>query len=283
MIKKHRHGQVRSRNEEFTQRTATKIWDERPSDDNPYIASTVKCHGYDLFELLKKKSFVDVFFLLFKGELPSSEESELLEALMIGLINPGPRHAATRAAMNAGVGKTNPIHILPIGLSVLGGNHHGAGIVDAAMRFFRKNQKQDALLFAKELMQRFTANKEIKSDDKTDFFCDECPGFGSLYGGIDLISENLVEVLVNKAGAGPALKWGVKVSEISQESGVGWLSTGIASAVFADLGFHPRIGGSLFQLIRAPGIAAHGIELANKHFTAMPFVKDEDYLIEENT
>ena len=54
----------------------------------------------------------------------------------------------------------------------------------------------------------------------------------------------------------------------------------IAAAVFADLGFQPRAGGCLFQLLGAPGLVAHGIELANKPITAMPFVSDENYAIE---
>ena len=145
MTTTHKHQKVESRNEKFTDRTATKIWCETPSDDNPYIASRALCHGYDLIELMQNRSFVDVFYLLFRGELPSVEDSRLLEQLMIGLINPGPRHPATRAAMNAGVGKTNPVHILPIAASVLGGNYLGGGEIEQAIRFFRKHLKKKNL------------------------------------------------------------------------------------------------------------------------------------------
>ena len=55
--------------------------------------------------------------------------------------------------------------------------------------------------------------------------------------------------------------------------------SGIAAAVFTDLGFSPRAGAGLFQLLGAPGLLAHGAELANKPVTAMPFVKDENYAI----
>jgi citrate synthase len=33
-------------------------------------------------------------------------------------------------------------------------------------------------------------------------------------------------------------------------------------------------------LLSAPGLVAHGLEMANKPITAMPFVKDENYVIE---
>src|SRR3982750_4204076 len=129
-MSEYKHEQVRSRNEPFAQRTATRIWHEEPSGDNPYIARSALCHGYDLFELMDKRSFVDVFYLLFRGELPSKADAQLLQTLMIALINPGPRHPATRAAMNTGVGKTDPVHILPIATAVLGGQHAGSGDVE---------------------------------------------------------------------------------------------------------------------------------------------------------
>ena len=69
MTQEKTHEKVRSRNEAFTQRTATRIWHEEPSEDNPYIAASALCHGYDLFELMEKRSFVEVFYLLFRGEL----------------------------------------------------------------------------------------------------------------------------------------------------------------------------------------------------------------------
>ena len=83
---------IKKRALKFDSKTITKIWQEIPSDYNPYLTEEIRCHGYDLFELIKKKSFVDVLFLLFVGELPTKEQTLLLETLLIGLINPGPRH-----------------------------------------------------------------------------------------------------------------------------------------------------------------------------------------------
>jgi citrate synthase len=63
---------------------------------------------------------------------------------------------------------------------------------------------------------------------------------------------------------------------------MGWLSTGVAAAAFCDLGFHPRVGAGLYQLLCAPGLLAHGFELANKPITAMPFLDEEHYVIDQN-
>ncbi|MEO0444355.1 MAG: citrate synthase, partial [Pseudomonadota bacterium] len=78
-----KHQQVRSRNEKFAEKTATRIWSEQATEDNPYIAESALCHGYDLFELVDQCSFVQVLYLLYRGELPSKDQEKLLESLMI--------------------------------------------------------------------------------------------------------------------------------------------------------------------------------------------------------
>ena len=271
MSEEPKHDQVRSRNEPFTQKTATRIWSEQPSEDNPYIAAKTFCHGYDLIELMEKRSFIDVFYLLFRGELPTKPEAQLLQSLMIALINPGPRHAATRAAMNVGVGKTDPLHILPIASAVLGGAHLGGGEIESAMRFLRKRHHEDPALVANEMI-----NTQQEQEHENNY-----AGFGKQYGGVDLMTNTIAQQLLTMRAAGDALRWGHQFAAALEPHGVGWLTTGIAAAVFADLGFHPRAGGCLFQLFGAPGLVAHGLELANKPITAMPFVSDENYVIEQ--
>lgn len=270
----HKHEPVRSRNEPFVARTATRIWCEQASTDNPYIANDVFCYGYDLFELMEKRSFVDVFYLLFRGELPSKSAAQLLQALMIALINPGPRHPATRAAMNAGVGKSDPVHILPIASAVLGGEYAGGGIIEASMRFLRKHQDSDPQGYARQLLT------QLELENGSELLLSQIPGFGGVYGGVDLLAKKIALQLVAMEASGPALRWGCELAAQLEPHGIGWTNTGIAAAVFADLGFQPRAGGCLFQLLGAPGLVAHGIELANKPITAMPFVRDEDYVIE---
>jgi len=271
-MKKERQ-QVTSRNETFTQRQLTKIWQEMPDQENPYVAESCRCHGYDLFELMGKRSFVDVLYLLFQGELPNKDQEKLLENLMIALINPGPRHPATRAAMLTGVGKTDPAHILPISLTILGGNHLGAGEIEGAMRFLRKQSKKDPVQVAQETLS------EQEKPGAGDWH--PAPGFGNRFGGIDTLACQTAKQIAKLPGAGPALAWGHTFSCALHPYKMGWLTTGLAAAAFSDLGFQPRAGGSLFQLLCAPGLLAQGLELANKPITAMPFPKDENYIIEE--
>jgi citrate synthase len=274
---------VQSRNEPFSARASTRIWAEQPSPDNPYIATGALCHGYDLFELMDKRSFVDVFYLLFRGELPSAAETQLLQTLMIALINPGPRHPATRAAMNVGVGKTNPLHILPIASAVLGGEYQGGGEVENAMRFLRKYQKTNPSDFLKQHpadLQTLAPDTDVSDQSGDETPTSPTPGFGKRHGGIDLMAAGIAARLVKLEAAGKALEWGDEFAKNLAPSGSGWFITGVAAAVFADLGFQPKAGGALFQLLGAPGLVAHGLEVANKPITAMPYVSDANYTIE---
>jgi len=265
---------VKKRDVKFVSRTVTRLWNEEPTTDNPYLAEKCRCHGYDILELARHRSFVEVLFLLLGGELPTKEQAGLLETLMVAFINPGPRHPATRAAMNTGVGKSKTVHILPIGLSVLGGAHLGGEETETAMRFIRKHQHADP----KVLAEKFLAENKRPADGDWHIV----PGFGSRFGGIDPMPDKVALLLEECPACGDGIKWGNVFSEALKSSGMGWLAPGVAAAVFCDLGFHPRVAGGLFQLISAPGILAHGLEMANKPINAMPFLDEENYIIDKN-
>jgi citrate synthase len=265
-------GRVKSRGTEFARQASTSIWKEVPCEDNPYVAARCLCHGYDLLALLKSRSFVEVLYLLLKGDLPSAEQCELLEKLMIGLCNPGPRHPATRAGMNAGVSKTYAADLLPVSLLAMSGSILGAAEVEASMRFLRANWRRQVGIVIGSLI--------ADADNQGDGACHIAPGFGASFGGIDQMTNSLAEVIASLPGAGRALAWSREFSDALSGYGMGWLSTGLAAAVFLDLGFHPRLGPGLFQLISAPGLLAHSTEMAARPMTAMPFLPDDRYIDE---
>lgn len=275
-MQEYKHAQVRNRNEVFAERTGSKIWCEQPSTDNSFIAKSALCHGYDIYELMAKRSFVDVFYLLFRGELPSPAQANLLQQLMIALINPGPRHPATRAAMNAGVGKTHTVHILPIASSVLGGDYLGGGEVEEAMRFIAAQQHLSLEECCRQVVTQYSLDALSANDYPL------LPGFGCFYGGIDLFAQEVAERLAALPAAGESLHWGQQFAAALAVHNAGWRITGVAAVVLADLGFSPRSGAALFQLLGAPGLLAHGLEMAGKPIFAMPFVSDENYVVERN-
>ncbi len=270
--KDHNFAQVEKRQDVYEEKQITKIWQEIPSNTNPYITQASLCHGYDLLELIEKKSFIDVVYLLFRGELPCTNNRQLLEKTFIAFINPGPRHPSTRAAIDAGIGKTDPELILPIGLNLLSGEYCGAAEVESAMRWLRKNRKHSPDLLIESILLE---NSATESEDIT-----IAPGFGTLFGGVDELVLSVANTLKVLPSAGRIMSWADEFVTSLQPHGYSWLSTGLVAAVLCDLGFQPRMGAGLFQMMSAPGIFAHAIEVANKPITAMPFIDDEQYIIE---
>jgi citrate synthase len=272
---KPREFHVSRRSDQFAKKMTTRIWLESPSRKNPYVAKASYCHGYDILELAAKRTFPEVVYLLFKGELPDEKEAALFGALMVAFINPGPRHPATRAAMNAGVGKTDPSNILPVALSIFGGEHLGSGEVEPSIRWLRKNLRTPPKEVAGELLKT-----GLLAEPEGDVHI--APGFGSYYGGIDEMSSSIADYLLTLPAAGKVMHWAAEFCRELNEHNMGWISTGVVAATLADLGFQPRMAPGVFQLMSAPGIFAHGIEMAAKPLTAMPFPDAEDYFIESD-
>jgi citrate synthase len=99
---------------------------------------------------------------------------------------------------------------------------------------------------------------------------------------INLAKEkpDIAKHLASMEAASEALIWGEQLAQKLAPFGQGWLMTGVAAAVFTDLGVPPHLGGPLYQLMSAPGLLAHAAELIKKPITAMPFVTDDQYHIE---
>ncbi|MFA7555628.1 MAG: citrate synthase [Spongiibacteraceae bacterium] len=265
MIENKQQGQkVERRDETFAEAIETKIWCETASESNPYIAQKNLVHGYDHLELMAKKSYSEMTFLMLKGELPGKDELALFDATLVALSNLGPRHAATRAVMNASVSKTDITHLLPLALSILSGAHLGAKEVFDSVRFIRKNMNKDPEAVLATLLDA--------GDQKV-----HMPGFGARFGDVEIIPEQMAAQLASFVAAGKGLDWCQRLIGIAKEYNVGWFITGVASAAFVDLGFTPKAAAGLFQMAVSPGLLAHGIEMSNKPITAMPFVAEDKY------
>ena len=250
------------RNDEYQVRYKTKIFKENESTENPYLESSVECRGYDLLELAENIGFVEYLFLVFRGRLPETVESQILNRALIVLSMPGVRHPATRAAVVAGVGKTLPESVLPAALLVLNGKHNGAGKLQEAMHFLR------------------SAARGKEDPDKLDLQLQ--PGFGLHYGSPYIYLDDICDTLIGEQDW-VYLKLGKALIESSRKNGkpVGWLWTGLFAALFCDLGIQPRFAPGFMQSICSPCLVAQGMENANQPTTILPFVTDDDYAFAE--
>jgi len=258
----------------YAEQAQTSIFLEQASEKNPYVSKANFLQGYNILELMQKKSFTEVLLLLFTGKLPSAKNAALLEKLQIGLMNLGPRHPAIKSAMVAGVSKTNVEHLLPIGLSVLGGELNGAKEVQQSMGFLQENVNLSATAVADKLIADLP-----NSPSQGEFHL--CPGFGNQYGSIDEFTVDLAEQIYESLSditACQYLIWAKEFSLVLQTHNMGCLKTGLAAAVFCQLGLTNRQGVGLYQIICAPGIFAHGVEQMHKPITAIPMLSDEQHI-----
>ncbi|MBP8924886.1 MAG: hypothetical protein KBG75_03430 [Pseudomonadales bacterium] len=258
-----------SRDTHFAAKVRTRIWEEVADPVNPYLASGARCHGYALEDMVEQLDFADTLFLLLRGELPSAIDARLLQRFLVAFCNPGPRHAATRAVMNAAASGTRSPSLAAIGLTVLGGDHLGSGEVERCMRFIARHRDTDPQALATTL----SAAAATPGDTRI------APGFGTLFGDIDSFAEELATLFCATTNQSGALGWASRFATALHPVGSGWLVPGVVAAIASELGFGAAAGGMLYQLASLPGLMAHGLEMAGQGISAMPFIPDQHYTL----
>ena len=143
------------------------------------------------------------------------------------------------------------------------------------MRFLRRASRKPAEHTVQEFITPYIDQYTPEQGD-----WHPVPGFGNHFGDIDPMVRNYANHLGHLVAAGECINWARDLCDILQQYRLGRLMTGLTAAVLSDLGFQPRAGAGLYQLMCAPGLLAHGLEYANKPLNAVPFVADEHYHIE---
>lgn len=247
----------------------TRIWLEEPEPDNPFATRAAFCHGYDVFgEMVGQATWVEMLYLLFRGEAPSPDQTRLLEALAVALANPGPRDPSVHAAMCGGVAGSTAAASLMAALSVGAGRLGGAREVFDAMNLWIECGSDPAACLV-----RFTdeAARSIDVWPETE----HPPGFDP--HGVST-ATNVRQLLERLAliGSTPRLTW-LSLHRSSLEGAVGLplAISAVAAATFADLGFDASEGEMLYLLLRLPGAAVHALEQEKYGFKRFPFYRVE--------
>ncbi|HXE97435.1 MAG TPA: citryl-CoA lyase [Dongiaceae bacterium] len=252
-------------NEKQMEQIRTRIWLEEPEPDNPFATKAAYCHGYDVYGgMLGKARWVEMLFLLFRGEAPTSTQSELLETLAVALANPGPRDSSVHAAMCGGVGGSTAASCLIAALAV------GAGQLSGGREVFLAMEAWNCCGTNLEAWQRRLAEPadDIASTWPTP---EHPPGFDP--HGVSATTP-VKQTLARLAGisAGARLSW-LKANRSFLEVAAGrpLSMSGVAATALADLGFTPEQGEMLHLLLRLPGAAAHALEQWQYGHKKFPF------------
>jgi citrate synthase len=254
-----------------TQPIHTRIWHEEPEGDNPFATRVARCHGYDVFgAMLGRARWVDMLYLLLRGEAPSVQQADLLEALAVALANPGPRDASVHAAMCGGVCGSTAASSLMAALGVGAGQHTGAREVWLAMQGWQSaGQDVGRWLAWRESLEAPDAVASTWPRNAG------APGFDPHGVSTPTIVRQLLAHLADHladGSPGALLPW-LREQRAALERAAGGPLTiaGVAAAAFCDLGFDPPQGEMLYLLLRLPGAAAHALEQADYGHKRFPF------------
>lgn len=202
--------------------------------------------GYDLSDLINKKSFVETIYLILKGELPNEPQTRMLNALFTAAIDHGIGVSSAMTARTV-VSTGNSLHTaLAAGILSLG-TLHGSAIEDAT-NFFQENIGVDEV---DELVKKM---KEQKI---------RLPGYGHKILTHDERSVALFTVAKETKIYGQhcelAEKVGTALNKISSKP-LPLNVDGAMGAIISDMGFDWRLAKGFFIIGRVPGLVAHVYE-----------------------
>lgn len=241
-------------------RIRTRIWQETPEAGQPFVMQQARCHGYDVFgQMVGRARWVEILYLLFRGERPTAAQAELLELVAVALANPGPRDPAVHAAMGAGACGSTAAATLMAALAVGAGQFTGARELHLAMVLARE-AAQDLPAWSARLDRMRGMNPAAAGPAQIWPTLEHPPGFDPHVAQAPLPVRQLL-AHATRCGLGPQLPWLQEHREALEAAAGGGLNlVGVAAAAFVDLGCTPDQGEMLHLLLRLPGAAAHALE-----------------------
>ncbi len=234
-----------------TTEDTTAWWATGVSDIEPGV---IRLRGYPVEELIGQASFVDVVWLLTRGDLPAPDQAALLEHALVAAVDHGPQApsiAAARMAVTCGVGLNTAI---ASGVGLLGDVHGGAG--QQCLALLRRLAEADDLV---------VAVADVLADHRARAL--HVPGFGHRFHPLDPRRDPLVGAVESAVAAGTVEGRHLAAAlELERQLAAGRSRPvpmnidGATAIIYGELGFDPELARGLFCLSRSVGILAHAWE-----------------------
>jgi citrate synthase len=222
----------------------------------------IRFRGYAIEDLIGRAGFVDMVYLLTRGELPHPEAAALLEAALVAAVDHGPQApsiAAARMAMTCGVGINNA---MASAINMLGDVHCGAG--EQCVAFYNAVAERMGRASApRQMADAVRLEIDVLAQQGTS----HVPGFGHRFHPRDPRAPRLLELVDAAAGKGvvsgryAAIGRAVEAELAARrKKPIPMNIDGATGVVFAELGFPPPLCRGLFVLSRSVGALAHAYE-----------------------
>ncbi|MDP2641667.1 MAG: citryl-CoA lyase [Candidatus Yanofskybacteria bacterium] len=196
--------------------------------------------GHDILDLMRKHSFAEVLFLLWRGDLPQENEAKLLEAVLIAATENGvesPSVFVPRVSASTG----NPMHVaLAAGALSIGENHGGAAEQCARLLQLGKSAKE--IVEENKIIPGFGHKVYKDEDPRAAVICQKAKELGFSCKYFDLAYEVETELAQRK---GKKLPLNID---------------GAMAAAMLELKLDWRFGKAMFLIPRLAGAAAHVLE-----------------------
>lgn len=213
----------------------------------------VAVRGYLVDELIERATFTQTVFLAIKGELPSTAEERVLNAVLNGVVDYGlekPGTVAARFVTSASASLANGIAAasLAMGEHTLSTKHAGQFARDALEEFIGSGQGRDEFAAAKVA--------ELRARKK------RIPGLGHpTFKRVDPRAQMLKSIAVDNGLWGEAALLYEAIhrafTELPGKADVPINDVGALALVIDSLGFSPDEGEGLVFLSTIPGLIAH--------------------------
>lgn len=216
--------------------------------------------GYPLTDLIGKVNFTQQIWLLWKGELPSKEQEEMLNAMLVACSEHRMHVPSITTAMYSYSAGNTMNSAMAAGLLGIG-DHHG-GAIDNAMKLFYDNVEKDPQVLAKELVEKKA----------------RIAGFGHKVYTTDPRSAKLYEVAKKNKINGKYMKFALEFEAALEKAKGKKLCLnvdGAIAAIMCEMNVNYKIGKGFFALARCAGIFAHLAEEA-ENSTIFRTLREED-------
>lgn len=212
---------------------------------------SIRVKGYDIVELMEKKTFAEVVFLLLKGELPNKAETKMMEAMLVSSVDHGvtpPSSLATRVVVSGG----NPLNAAIAGGILTIGDSHGGAMEKCAKILQEWASKGDDMNEIADQLLAHIKTAKIRM-----------PGFGHRLHQTDPRTVKMFEIAKKHNFTGKHIELAKALeSRLVTKSGkkLPINVDGAIGAVMSDMGFDYRIGKGFFIISRCAGLIAHAYE-----------------------
>jgi citryl-CoA lyase len=211
----------------------------------------IRIRGYNITELMDKKTFAEVFYLLLKGELPGPAEAKMMEAILVSSVDHGvtpPSSLATRVVASGG----NPLNACIAGGILTIGESHG-GAMEQCARILQEwaAKGNDISDIADQLVAHIRDTRM------------RMPGFGHRLHNVDPRTVKLFEIADKNNFSGKHIQLAKALEEkLAAATGkkLPINVDGAIGAVMSDMGFDYRLGKGFFIVSRCAGLIAHAYE-----------------------